>query len=162
MLKDNPQMSPHELLRLTGWHVVDPEILCGGLDEYRDYILSSKAEWSVAKNGYVQGRSGWFSCRSCCYLAAGRPVIVQDTGFTDVIPAGEGILAFSDFDEAVDGIREVEANYARHARAAREIAGAYFNSNHVLTSLVERTMAPLANRSAGATRSLDATSQLEI
>lgn len=141
LLKDNPRISPRELLQVTGWHVVDPEVRCGGLDEYRNYILSSKAEWSVAKNGYVQGRSGWFSCRSCCYLAAGRPVIVQDTGFTDVIPAGEGILAFTDFNEAVDGIREVEADYARHARAARELAGTYFHSNHVLTSLVERAMA---------------------
>jgi len=140
ILNEDPAMSPRDLLRRTGWHVVDPEIRCCGLDEYRDYIVSSKAEWSVAKNGYVQGRPGWFSCRSSCYLAAGRPVVVQDTGFTSVIPTGVGVLAFSDFDEAVEGIREVEANYARHSRAAREIADAYFDSTHVLTSLVERAM----------------------
>ena len=144
-VKNNVRISPAEILRRTGWNVVDPELLCGGLDEYRDYIISSKAEWSVAKNGYVQGRPGWFSCRSCCYLAAGRPVIVQDTGFREVIPTGEGVLAFSDFDEAVDGIREVESDYPRHAGAAREIAAAYFDSGRVLTSLVERVMEPLPN-----------------
>ena len=140
ILMDNPRMSPRDLLLRTGWDVVDPEVHCAGLDDYRDYIVSSKAEWSVAKHGYVQGRAGWFSCRSCCYLAAGRPVIVQDTGFSDVIPTGEGILAFSDFAGAVDGIRDVEADYARHSRAAREIAGEHFNSNRVLSSLVERAM----------------------
>ena len=149
IMEGNPHISTRELLQRTGWHVVDPDVRCGGLDEYRDYLLSSKGELSVAKNGYVQSGSGWFSCRSCCYLAAGRPVIVQDTGFTDVIPAGEGILAFSDFEEAVEGIREVEADYVRHARAAREIAGTYFNSNHVLTSLVERAMAAPPHKTPG-------------
>ena len=68
-----------------------PATACSDLDRYRSYIQRSRAEWSIAKNGYVQGRSGWFSCRSACYLAAGRPVVVQDTGFSQVIPAGVGV-----------------------------------------------------------------------
>ena len=74
----------------------------------------------MAKNAYVDGKSGWFSCRSACYLAAGRPVIVQDTGFSQVLPVGEGIISFNTLDEAEAGIREVEGNYHRHAkRSAR-------------------------------------------
>ena len=98
---------------------------CGDLDDYRAYIESSKGEWSVAKNGYVAGRPGWFSCRSACYLAAGRPVVVQDTGFGDVLPTGEGILAFSDETEAADALDDVESRYAVHAacraRARRRV-----------------------------------------
>jgi hypothetical protein len=148
LLDGNPGLSPAELLRLTGWSVVNPDVHCAGLDDYRNYIHSSKAEWSVAKNGYVKARTGWFSCRSCCYLAAGRPVVVQDTGFTGVIPAGEGILAFSTMDEAAECIHQVETNYARHARAAREIAAEYFDSHKVLASLVERAMNHPARGSA--------------
>jgi hypothetical protein len=140
MLHLNPDISPPELLRMTGFEVVDPEVHCAGLDEYRNYIMSSKAEWSVAKHGYVSARTGWFSCRSCCYLAAGRPVVVQDTGFTGTIPSGEGVLAFSTLDEAVDCIRRVELDSTRHSRAAREIAAEFFDSRKVLASLVERAM----------------------
>jgi hypothetical protein len=140
MLEDNPEITPQELLRMTGFEVVDPDLHCAGLDEYRNYITSSKAEWSVAKNGYVGARTGWFSCRSCCYLAAGRPVVVQDTGFTDVIPTGEGVLVFSNLNEAIEGILSVENDYARHSRAAREIAAEYFDSQKVLASLVDRAM----------------------
>ena len=142
LLENHPDLTTCELLLRTGWEVVDPEVRCAGLDEYRNYIKSSKAEWSVAKNGYVSARTGWFSCRSCCYLAAGRPVVVQDTGFTDVIPAGEGILSFSTPEEAVNCISQIEGDYIRHAQAAREIAAEYFDSRKVLTSLVERAMAP--------------------
>src|SRR5262249_10260822 len=92
---------------------------------------------SVAKNGYVQGRSGWFSERSACYLAAGRPVVVQDTGFSAVLPVGEGILPFTTMEEAVAAIREVEGNYARQAQAARALAEEYFDSARVLTRLIE-------------------------
>ena len=82
------------------------------LDRYRDYVQTSRGEWSVAKNGYVKGRPGWFSCRSACYLAAGRPVVVEDTGFGAVIPTGLGVLAFSSIDQAAAAIDDVEANYA--------------------------------------------------
>ena len=104
---------------------------------YRRYIQSSKGEWSIAKNGYVRAESGWFSGRSACYLAAGRPVIVQDTGFGQVLQVGEGILSFKTLDAAEAGIREVEGNYNRHAKAARKIAEAYFNSDKVLNRLLE-------------------------
>jgi hypothetical protein len=132
--------TPHELLAHKGWQVVDPQEVCPDLDSYRRYIESSKAEWSVAKNGYVLGQPGWFSCRSACYLAAGRPVIVQDTGFGAVLPVGEGLLSFTTIAEAVAAIREVEAHYERHAKTARAIAEAYFDSNKVLTRLIDEAM----------------------
>jgi hypothetical protein len=135
LLRAEPHLSPAELLRRTGWRVADPLKVCGDLDSYRRYIESSKGEWSVAKSGYVEGHSGWFSCRSACYLAAGRPVVVQDTGFQ--FPSGEGILRFSTVEEAANGLMEVEAHYARHARAARAIAEEYFDASKVLTRLIE-------------------------
>jgi hypothetical protein len=132
--------TPRQFLAHKGWRVVDPAEVCPDLDSYRDYIESSKAEWSVAKNGYVVGRPGWFSCRSACYLAAGRPVVVQDTGFGAVLPLGEGLLAFKTLEEAVASIKDIEANYPRHAKAAREIAAEYFDATKVLPRLVEESM----------------------
>ncbi len=132
--------TPRELLTRAGWRVVDANDACDGLDRYRDYIESSRAEWSVAKNAYVQGRPGWFSERSACYLAAGHPVVVQDTGFAGALPVGEGILSFSTLPEAVAAIREVETNYARHAHAARAIAETYFDSDKVLTDLIDEAL----------------------
>ena len=130
-----------DLLTHTGWRVVDAATVCGDLDSYRRYIHQSKAEWSVAKGGYVRGQSGWFSCRSACYLAAGRPVIVQDTGFGAVLPVGEGIVPFQTLDDATEAIHEVHGNYARHAVAARALAAEYFDSDRVLGRLVEEAMA---------------------
>jgi hypothetical protein len=93
--------TPYELLTRKGWRLVDPLQVCPDVDSLRSYTESSKAEWSVAKNGYVVGRSGWFSERSARYLAAGRPVVVQDTGFSSVLPVGEGILPFNSMEEAI-------------------------------------------------------------
>ena len=138
--RDNATWTPHEVLTQLGWRVVDATEVCSDSDSYRRYIQQSKGEWSVAKNGYVEGKAGWFSCRSACYLAAGRPVIVQDTGFSKVLPVGEGLLAFGTLDEAEAGIREVEGNYRRHAKAARSIAEAYFDSDKVLNRLLEVAM----------------------
>jgi hypothetical protein len=132
--------TPQEVLTHSGWRVVEAADVCHDLDSYRQYIESSKAEWSVAKNGYVLGRAGWFSCRSACYLAAGKPVIVQDTGFADVIPVGEGILQFTDVDEAAAAIHEIEGNYSKHAKAARAIAEEYFDSDKVLNRLIDEAM----------------------
>jgi hypothetical protein len=131
------QASPKELLTRAGWQVVDADEVCFDLDSYRLYIESSKGEWSVAKNGYVAGRPGWFSCRSACYLAAGRPVVVQDTGFAAVIPVGKGVLTFRDPDEAAAAVCEVRGNYERHAKQARSIAETYFDSDKVLSRLIE-------------------------
>jgi hypothetical protein len=133
----SPDWTPEDLLRRSGWRVVDALRRCATLDRYRDYVQSSKGEWSVAKHGYVVGEPGWFSCRSACYLAAGRPVVVQDTGFADVLPVGEGIVTFHTVEEAASAVREVEANYRRHAAAARALAEEYFESNKVLSALVE-------------------------
>jgi hypothetical protein len=132
--------TPHEVLTQLGWRVVDATEVCPDFNRYRQYLQTSKGEWSVAKNGYVDGKSGWFSGRSACYLAAGRPVIVQDTGFNRVLPCGEGILSFNTLDEAEAGIREVEGNYSRHATAARDIAEAYFDSDKVVSRLLEIAM----------------------
>jgi hypothetical protein len=132
--------TPRQLLAYKGWHVVDPADICPDFDSYRQYVESSKAEWSVAKNGYVLGQPGWFSCRSACYLAAGRPVVVQDTGFSNVFPVGEGLLPFTTVPEAVAAIKDVETHYARHAQAARDIAEAYFAADKVLTRLIDEAL----------------------
>jgi hypothetical protein len=136
-----PRLSPRLRLEANGWRVVESRDVCGDLDTYRGYLGSSRGEWSVAKHGYVAGRPGWFSGRSACYLASGRPVVVQDTGFTDVLPTGLGVLAFSSLDQAAAALEAVESDYARHASAARALADAYFDADKVLTDLVERAMA---------------------
>ncbi len=140
MASGKNQPPPRALLEHKGWKLVDPNRVCPDLDSFRNYIESSKAEWSIAKNGYVRGQSGWFSERSARYLAAGRPVIVQETGFSGVLPVGEGILPFRTLDESAKGIREVERNYDRHSRAARMIAEEYFDSDDLLTKLLDEAM----------------------
>jgi hypothetical protein len=137
---DDTKWTPYHVLTQFGWHVIDATEVCADFDSYRRYIQQSKGEWSVAKNGYVEGKSGWFSCRSACYLAAGRPVVVQDTGFSQVLPAGEGLLTFHTLSEAEAAIREVEGNYSRHAKAARSIADEYFDSGKVLNRLLHIAM----------------------
>jgi hypothetical protein len=132
--------TPYALLRQKGWQVVDPMDVCPDLDSYRDYIETSLGEWSVAKNGYVEGRPGWFSCRSACYLAAGRPVVVQDTGFNGVLPVGTGILSFRTMDEAVAAILDIGARYDEHSKAARAVAEEYFDSDKVLSRLLEQAV----------------------
>jgi hypothetical protein len=141
--------TPEAILRRAGWRVAPARRVVGGLDRYRRYIATSKAEWSVAKHGYVAGGSGWFSCRSACYLAAGRPVVVEDTGFTSILPAGEGIVPFCSPDEAVEAVRDVSARYPRHARAARALAAEYFDSDRVLARLVEEAMSARRHRFRG-------------
>ncbi len=131
---------PKKMLEQRGWGVVDPDLVCGDVDAYRNYIQTSRGEWSVAKHGYVAGKTGWFSCRSACYLASGRPVVVQDTGFSSVLPIGEGVLTFNTVNEAADALREVEANYQTHSRAARGFAEDYFAADKVLSDMVERAM----------------------
>jgi hypothetical protein len=86
----------------------------------------------------VTARSGWFSDRSACYLASGRPVLAQQTGFSDYLPTGEGLLAFASVDDAVVGVETIESDYQRQAQAARELARSYFDSDRVLPLLLER------------------------
>jgi len=149
LVQAHPDWGPRDLLRATGWRIVDALTLTPDLDSYRGYIARSKAEWSVAKHGYVAGSPGWFSCRSACYLAAARPVVVEDTGFSSVLPTGEGLFAFTTLDEAAAGVAAVEAHYPRHAAAARALAETYFDSDRVLTKLIDDALG------SGAAPSLD-------
>jgi hypothetical protein len=107
------------------------------VDDYRDYVSRSRGEFTVAKDIYVRPRTGWFSDRTVCYLAAGRPVVTQRTGFEKFIPTGEGLLGFDTPDEAVDAIRTINADYPRHARAARAIAVEYFDAVKLLDEIAE-------------------------
>ena len=129
--------APFDRLRACGWTLVDPYEISGDPWVYRDYLSRSFGEWSVAKNAYVAGRSGWFSCRTACYLALGVPAIVQDTGFGKAIPTGEGVLTFSTPEEAAAAIEHLMSDPGRHAEAARAIAEEYFDSDRVLTQMVE-------------------------
>jgi hypothetical protein len=124
------------LLRANGWTLVDPAAVAGDPWAYQRYVQSSKAELMVAKNIYVDSNSGWFSDRSICYLASGKPVVAQDTGFTRHYPTGEGLLAFNTLDEALQCVEEVSRDYRRHALAARSLAEEYFDSRKVLTRLL--------------------------
>lgn len=129
--------APREQMSAHGWRLIEAPQVSGDPWIYRDYLARSFGEWSVAKNAYVQSRSGWFSCRSACYLALGVPVIVQDTGFDCTIPSGEGVLRFSSLDHARLAIEAVVRDPYRHSRAAREIAHEYFDANNVLKKLLE-------------------------
>jgi hypothetical protein len=128
---------PRQLLRRYGWDAVDAMAVSRTPWGYRDFVHGSKAEFGVAKHTYVVNRSGWFSDRSECYLASGRPALVQDTGWTAHLPSGEGLLAFSNVEEALDGIDRINADYDRHARRAREIAREHFDANRVLPKFLE-------------------------
>ena len=130
--------APVEHWRKRGWNVIDSHSVSRTLDQYREYIEGSRGELSVAKNLYTATRSGWFSCRSVCYLAAGRPVVVQDTGFSEVIPTGEGLHAFVDEDSAVEALQGVESDYASHAAAASEVAREHFGHDRVLGDLLAK------------------------
>jgi hypothetical protein len=126
-----------ERLRARGWSVRNAGDVTTDIDTYRAYVARSRGEFSVAKHAYVATRSGWFSDRSVCYLAAGRPVVLQDTGFTDWLPVGCGVLPFSGADDAVEAISTANRHYARHARGARDLARAYFDYRVVLPALLD-------------------------
>ncbi len=126
------------MLKDNGWSLADPIMVAGDPWTYRDYIQNSKAEIMVAKNMYVESNSGWFSDRSICYLASGKPVLVQDTGLAGLYPSHEGIITFRTLEEAVAGVEEISANFDHHARAARAIAEEHFDSDKVLTSLLAK------------------------
>jgi hypothetical protein len=133
---DEADAADRELLLENGWNPVDPRAVAGDPKAYRRYIQSSGAEFTVAKGMYVETNSGWFSDRSACYLASGRPVLAQETGFSRVHPTGEGLLAFATLEEAVAGIDAIERDYERHANAARVLAEDHFDSDQVLTQLL--------------------------
>jgi hypothetical protein len=130
------EAAPHERWRNCGWQTLNADAVSGTPDDYRNYIQGSRGEFSVAKNIYVKTNCGWFSCRSVCYLAAGRPVVVQDTGFGQHIPTGEGLLTWSTVEEAQKAIQAVESDYVFHQRRAREIAAECFDAKRVIGDML--------------------------
>ena len=124
-------------LRDADWHLVDPAVHCGTPADYQRFVQGSKAELGVAKSGYVLSHCGWFSDRSVCYLASGRPVIAHDTGFASRLPTGRGLFAFSTVDDILAAIDAINTDYPRARQAAREIAAEHFDSRRVLPTLLE-------------------------
>jgi glycosyltransferase involved in cell wall biosynthesis len=127
-----------ERLRQAGWRLVDPAAVAARPASYRRFIQASAAEFTVAKAMYVDARSGWFSDRSACYLASGKPVVAQETGFSNHLPTGEGLLAFSTVEQAAAAVEAVRDDPGRHARAAREIAEEHLDAELVLGRLIEQ------------------------
>ena len=128
--------APRSEMTAAGWRVVDAAERSTTMERYRDYIGASRGEWSVAKEAYVASESGWFSCRSACYLAMGKPVVVEDTGFSRIYPTREGLFGFRSVEEAVSALEAVEADYSRHCEAARALAERFFRAETVLEKLV--------------------------
>jgi hypothetical protein len=132
-------------LRTNGWELVDPLRVAGTPSAYADFIRGSLGELSVAKSGYVASRGGWFSDRSACYLASGRPVVAQETGFSEFLPVGEGLLAFEGEAEAAAALEAVEAEPERHRQSARAVAAEHLDARKVLPPLLEAlASAPVA------------------
>ncbi len=132
----HPDEPDRNALLRAGWRLVDPRVQAKDPTAYRDYIHHSRGEFTVVKNGYRVGRTGWFSDRSACYLASGRPAIVQETGFSRVLPTGFGLVSFTTIEEACEALQAVESNYDRHARKARELAREHFDSDVVLERML--------------------------
>ena len=132
---DEPERS---LLRQHGWRLADPVELSSNLGRYREYIRQSRGEFSVAKDQNIRLRSGWFSDRSVCYLAASRPVINQDTGFGSYLPTGKGLFAFQTMEDILKAVEAIAVDYEGNCRAARSVAEEYFAAEKVLASLMER------------------------
>jgi hypothetical protein len=124
------------LLESNGWKLTDAHAFSRDPWSYRDYIRNSRGEFTVARDLNVRLRSGWFSERSACYLAAGRPVITQDTGFGTVLPTGEGLFAFNTMDDILAAFEAINSDYARHSRVARAIAEEYFCAERVLANML--------------------------
>ena len=122
--------------RENGWVLRDSNQKSQGIEVYQDYIYRSRGEFTVAKDLYVRTKCGWFSDRSVCYLAAGKPVVTQCTGFEKFIPTGAGLFGFSNVDEAATALASINADFERHAQAARDIAIEYFSAESVLSNLM--------------------------
>ena len=125
-------------LAKNGWRIADPIKLSSDMTSYHEYIVKSRGEFTVAKDQNIRLRSGWFSDRSACYLAASRPVIVQDTAFGSYLPVGKGLFAFQTMEDILAAVDEIERDYQGNCRAAREIAVEYFAAEKVLASLMKR------------------------
>jgi YHS domain-containing protein len=125
------------LLESSGWRLANAHTFTTDPWDYREYVRASRGEFTVAKDQNVRLRSGWFSERSACYLAAGRPVVTQDTGFGTVLPTGEGLFAFNTMEDILVAVEAINADYDRHSRAARHIAEEYFRAETVLAKVIE-------------------------
>jgi hypothetical protein len=134
-LNSAPEEAQREIVS-HGWTLIDARDVSLRIDAYREFIRGSRGEFTVAKDIYVRPRSGWFSDRSVCYLAAGRPVVTMNTGFSRFYPVGIGLFAYADEAEARAAIAAIEDDYPRHARGAREIAAEYFASDRVLPAMM--------------------------
>ncbi len=135
--------APAEKLRASDWFVSSALEATRSVDAYLDFIARSRGEFSVAKEGYVKTRCGWFSDRTAVYLASGKPAIVQDTGFSEVLPCGEGLFAFRTEDDVVAAVVEINSDYAKHSRTARRIAEEYFDSDKVLEAVLRQCDLPV-------------------
>jgi hypothetical protein len=131
-------INPEELT-IRGWEAVHGEIISKTPQSYREFIQRSRAEFSVPKSGYVKMRGGWFSDRSVCYLASGRPVLIEDTGL-DWLPSGKGLVTFNDIGEAAAGVKKINSDYDNHRRSARELAETVFSTERVLPQFLEAAM----------------------
>jgi hypothetical protein len=131
--------APREKMAAAGWRIADPRDVTATIWSYRDYIAQSRGEFSVAVNLEVKSRSGWFSDRTAAYLASGKPVIVQDTGFSESLPCGEGLFAFTTIDDAAKAVEAINRDYAGQCKAARAVAEEYFDSDKVLGAVLERS-----------------------
>jgi hypothetical protein len=129
--------APRESLVKEGWTIVDAPAVTLTPESYQRFITASRGEFSTAKNVYVAMKTGWFSCRTACYLAAGRPAVVQDTGFSKTVPVGKGLLAFDTLEQASAAIEAIERDYRSHGEAARELAADQFGSDKVLTRMLD-------------------------
>jgi hypothetical protein len=136
MRRHKPNDEGIRLLRANGWVVAESSQV-NDLSAYQDYIARSRAEIGIAKNAYVKGRSGWFSDRTCHYLANARPALVQATGFEQYLPTGRGLLTFGTMEEAVDGVERINCDYEAHCRAAREFAQEHLDYRKILPKMLE-------------------------
>jgi len=132
----NDQTGDRELLRSHGWNLADPHEIAGSPSKYQEYIRRSRAELSCPKPIFRHLMTGWLSDRSACYLASGRPVLAEDTGFGDHVPVGNGLVVFRNIEEALAGVAEIDGNYAHHSRAARELAERFFDSRRCLKEML--------------------------
>lgn len=128
--------APRDLLREKGWQLADPLEQTGTIENYKRFIAGSRADLGIAKHAYVASRCGWFSDRATCFLASGRPVLHQETGFSDWLPAGLGVLSFRNLEELKEAIRSLDLDYDNHAKAARMIAEEHFEATQVVGEML--------------------------
>jgi hypothetical protein len=156
---DAPDVADRELLGRKGWLVRDALEVARTPERYRAYIQASRGEFSCAKPSYVEFQTAWVSDRTLCYLASGKPAVVQDTGPSAFLPTGEGLFRFSTVEEAAEALAAIDAHYERHCRTARAIAEAFFDARTVLTdilNLAETTSGAASEPASASAESLDA------